>query len=521
MRASNRAGPWTVSLILLLAWEGAGRMGWIAHGAMPAPSAILHQLWRDRADYPPHLLGTLRTAFAGFLIGNLVAIASGIMFVRFRPIERMMAGVNMMLFAMPPIALTPILIIALSGDAPRVVLAALAVYYPTMAATVLGMTQVDERLCDVVRVYGGGELAISRWVRLRSGLPAILAGLRVAAPNAVLGSLLAEFGGGGNAGLGTYLIGSLGRGDPARLWGIGLLATAISAAGYLLFSRAARIFASDTLSATLNVGVTARGPGRFHLADGLIGVTAVCLPVLLWWLCIVVLRGLDVSPIVLRTPLELVTGLTGGDGAADARDALWQALGQTLPYCLAGMAAGLAFALLLAVLGSLQPALDAALLPVSLISQSMPLVALTPLIVLVFGRGAAAILAITVSVTFFPAYVTISQGLSLVPSTAIDLVRTYGGDRWRRMRLVILPWSLPYLCTAARLCAPRAFLGVMIAEWLATGTGIGNLLNEARGTLDYGMVWNVAITAVVIALGIYLAVRLVERRVLRRFAVPQ
>ena len=64
-----------------------------------------------------------------------------------------------------------------------------------------------------------------RWVRLRSSLPALLGGLRVAAPNAVLGAILAEFGSGARWGLGTYLLGSLGRADPARLWGIGLVAT--------------------------------------------------------------------------------------------------------------------------------------------------------------------------------------------------------------------------------------------------------------------------------------------------------
>ena len=71
-----------------------------------------------------------------------------------------------------------------------------------------------------------------RWVRLRSSLPALLGGLRVAAPNAVLGAILAEFGSGARWGLGTYLLGSLGRADPARLWGIGLVATAIAGIAY-------------------------------------------------------------------------------------------------------------------------------------------------------------------------------------------------------------------------------------------------------------------------------------------------
>lgn len=68
-------------------------------------------------------------------------------------------GRDVAVFAMP--AIVPVLVIALEGDTPRVALAALSVYYPTMIALVLGLTQVDPRLCDLVRVYGGGEPAIS------------------------------------------------------------------------------------------------------------------------------------------------------------------------------------------------------------------------------------------------------------------------------------------------------------------------------------------------------------------------
>ena len=185
--SAERRGAWPGLLGLLLLWELAGQLRWVGDGALPAPTQVLAQFWLDRADYPAHLWGTVRTAFAGFVLGNLAALALGLLFVWWRPAQRLMAGVNVTLFAMPAIALVPILVIALEGDTPRVVLAALSVYYPTMVATVLGLTQVDERLCDLVRVYGGSRWTTLVRVRLRSGLPTLLAGLRVAAPAAVLG----------------------------------------------------------------------------------------------------------------------------------------------------------------------------------------------------------------------------------------------------------------------------------------------------------------------------------------------
>ena len=365
----------------LLLWELAGQLKWVGQGALPAPSQVLQQAWIDRADYPPHLWGTVRTASIGLVIGNAVAVALGLLFVAWRPAGRLMAGVNITLFAMPAIALVPILVIALDGDTPRVVLAALSVNYPTMVATVLGLSQVDSRLSDLVRVYGGGPWTLLWRVRLRSGLPTLLAGLRVAAPAAVLGSLRAEFGSGGNAGLGTYLIGSLDRADPERVWGIGLAATAsISALAYFGVDALARHFAGHTVGSSTALGQATPPPAESTVQRLAIGFGALVLPFVFWWACVEWLLALGVSEVVLRGPLGVFEHLALADNAADNLARLGQALAQTLPYTVLGRAAGLVVAAVLAVAGTVWPTLGRSLLPLSLVSQSMPLVALTPLV---------------------------------------------------------------------------------------------------------------------------------------------
>jgi ABC-type nitrate/sulfonate/bicarbonate transport system permease component len=281
----------------------------------------------------------------------------------------------------------------------------------------------------------------------------------------------------------------------------------------------AQRFAGNTVSASTPVGGRRSAPDESRARWLLLATGSALMPLLLWWCCILLFQALGVSDIVLRSPLGVLEHLLLSEQAADNLQRLGEALAQTLPYALLGMLAGLAVAFILAVAGTLWPWLGQTLLPVSLVTQSMPLVALTPLVVLVFGRGSASMLVVTVSVTFFPAFVTMAQGLALVPPTVLDLVRAYGGGKLRRLQLIALPWSLPYLCAAARLAAPRAFLGVMIAEWLATGTGVGNLLNESRGMLDFGMIWSVAVAAIVIAVGLTAAVAAVERVVLRRYAM--
>jgi sulfonate transport system permease protein len=330
---------------------------------------------------------------------------------------------------------------------------------------------------------------------------------KVSAPAALLGTLLVEFGGGSRWGLGTYLLGSLGQANPARLWGIGLAATFVAAAAYALFAivagRLTRTALSSTVETTLTTAESSSWIRRIilGLASGLV--------VLAVWA--IVLQILGMSPIVAKTPLAVVRYLTTDPRATVSRERLFDAYAETLPLALIGLICGLAAALLLAVLLNLRPGVGRTVLPFALISQTMPLPALTPLIVLVFGRDVLATVIVCVSVTFFPSFVTISQALSSVSPAAVDVVSVSGGGRVKSLRYVGLPGSVPALVTAARLAAPRALLGVMIAEYLATGNGLGNLLNESRGRLDYGMIWTVATTSVVVAVLITQLIGVVER----------
>lgn len=505
-------------LLVVALWEVVGRLDLIAGGALPGLSEILIRLWIDRGDYPGHIWATVYSSALGFLIGNVLAIGAGILFVLFPTLQRLTRGFNIAVFALPPIAIAPILVLTLSGMAPRVTLAALGVYFVTMSATVVGLSQYDTRSADVIRAYGGKDWLVMKLVRLRGAVPDILSGLRIAAPNAVLGAILAEFGGGGRWGLGTYLLGSLGRGDPARLWGIGLFATLIAGLSYLIFAVISSRALGSTRSVTLNTAIPkASGdeekslPMRVALMAG-----TFLLPFAIWWAFI---KVTGVPDLIAKTPFGVIDYLFLSDTSHVARGKLGAALAETLPITAIGMLAGLGFAFLLAISARMFPSFIRAFMPVALVTQTMPLVALTPLLVLILGRGYSVTLWITISVTFFPAFVLLVQGIQRVPQSVLDLPRAYGASPWKELRMVSIPASLPYLFAATRLTVPRALLGVMIAEWLATGTGLGNLLNQSRGYLDYGMIWTVAAVSVCISVGFYYAVLLVERRMLNRLGM--
>ena len=507
---------WFRIIIILLAffglWEALAHIAIVAGHGLPPPSGILLDWWTQRDIYALHIAATAQAAALGFVIGNTVAILCAIVFILSPLLERLTRGVTITLFAVPAITIGQVLVVAYDGIVPQVALSAICVYFPTMVATLIGLREIDPRAIDVVHVYGGNSLAVLRFVRLRAALPGLLAGLKVAAPAALLGAILAEFGSGSRWGLGTFLLGSLGQANPSRLWGIGLAATAVAASGFAIFSLAARAVLGATIPVTVAANSAPDCLGSYRAARSgqrtLIVISALALPFIVWWTAPRIL-GLD--PIIARDPIDTFRYLFLEDGAPSARAALLSALCSTLPAAGLGLLLGLGAAFLMASLSVLRPGLARVLLPPALILQTMPLVALTPMIVLIFGRDLAAMLAVTVAVVFFPAFVTLAQGFALTPPAALDVVRSYGERPVKALLLVSAPFALPHLFAAARLVAPRALLGAMIAEFLATGTGLGQLLNASRGKLDYGMIWATAFVSVLVAILSYQAVGLVER----------
>src|SRR5262245_60425322 len=83
-----RLGPFVTIALVVLAWEIAGRTEVFGPQSLPAPTAILRQLWNDRSIYPGNIRTTLREAWPGYLWGNLAAIALGIVFVHIPLFER-------------------------------------------------------------------------------------------------------------------------------------------------------------------------------------------------------------------------------------------------------------------------------------------------------------------------------------------------------------------------------------------------------------------------------------------------
>ncbi|MFI7586838.1 ABC transporter permease [Spongisporangium articulatum] len=507
------------ALVVLGVWEVVGRLALIGDGALPAPTAIVAAFWRSRSDYPQHVLATVEAAGAGFVLGNLVAVALAVLYVLVPGVERAGRSLMVALFCLPVVVVAPILAIALPGDWPKITLAALSVFFPTLVSTVQGLRHAPGDALGVVTSAGGGFLRQLWLVRVRAAVPDLLSGLQVAAPAAMLGALLGEFMG-SNAGLGVYLLGSLGRADPPTLWAIGLVATAISATAYGLFgllrralstgqAEALQVFATEVRARPQNAGQAALSGLR------VLAWTAVSLAVVVgaWYAFI---RATGLPSMLMNSPADVWRSLVTGPHAADVRADLLPTLRASLLDAALGSLAGIGTAFVLAVGLSLLPAAGRAVMPFAFLSQTMPIVALTPLIALVFGRGTLTITVVTVSVTFFPALVTVLGGLERAPTGPLAVLDSVAAGPFTTLRLVTVPNALPHLLTAVRLAAPRALTGVLLAEQFVTGTGLGGLLGHARGFLDYRMMWVIAATVALVSVVVYMLAEALEWQVLRR-----
>jgi ABC-type nitrate/sulfonate/bicarbonate transport system permease component len=274
-----------------------------------------------------------------------------------------------------------------------------------------------------------------------------------------------------------------------------------------------------TLSAPLGEALTGRGSqfkgmcvrGLRAVASGLIAVVVV---ILLW---IAFLHIFKIDPLVAKSPSDVWHYLITGGPSDEPASEVWHGLGRTLTDSAVGFAAGLIAAATTAVVFVLVKPVEQALMPMAIVLRSVPLVTMTPLLTLIFGRELLATTVITGIVVFFPALVTIGFGLRSTSRQAADLVRAYGGGGLAVTRKVMLPSALPAIFASARVSVPGALVGATLAEYLATGKGLGYLMLLDVQQFNYAQLWSAVVVLTAITVLIYYAVGTLETFVLARF----
>ncbi|GIM94668.1 ABC transporter permease [Paractinoplanes toevensis] len=231
-------------------------------------------------------------------------------------------------------------------------------------------------------------------------------------------------------------------------------------------------------------------------------------------------KGFDLDPFLTRGPLDVWRYLTDPTHGPE-RTLLWEASKVTALDAAIGMLGGTVAALVTALAFALWRPVEQTLLPIAMALRAVPLVAMTPLIALIFGRGLMAVTVIAGIVTFFPVLVNVSLALRAVPGSSMDLMRAYGASPYATLLRVQLPGALPALFAAMRVAAPLALVGALLAEWLATGKGLGYLMLASVTTFELDRMWTGVTIVTVASILLYTLISVIEQLTLARYAPEQ
>lgn len=244
-RIRRRVPPWLGGLLgvvgVLIVWQIAGLTVFHSSGTVPPPTRIISQMRADGwSFYWSNASVTMHEALLGWLWGNGLAFVLALSFLVLPIVERPLMRLGIASYCLPVIAIGPVLQIIFNGQNPKIILAALSVFFTTLVGTLVGLRSADAIALDVVHAYGGGSFQKLLKVRMRAALPSVFVALRIAAPAAVLGAIIGEYVG-GESGLGIAMIASQSGLRVATTWGIALAATFIASAAYGLTALVGRL----------------------------------------------------------------------------------------------------------------------------------------------------------------------------------------------------------------------------------------------------------------------------------------
>jgi NitT/TauT family transport system permease protein len=163
--------------------------------------------------------------------------------------------------------------------------------------------------------------------------------------------------------------------------------------------------------------------------------------------------------------------------------------------------------------------LERAFVPYVVASQTVPIVALAPLIVTGFGRGLTAVVIIATYLTFFPVTIAVMRGLRSPDPRSVELMRSYAASRWDVYRKVRLPASLPYLFTALKIAAAASVVGTIIGEGpggVPQGLGRAILTFNQQYITGPEKLWAAIFVSAMLGIVFFALVRVAEVLVLRR-----
>jgi NitT/TauT family transport system permease protein len=237
-----------------------------------------------------------------------------------------------------------------------------------------------------------------------------------------------------------------------------------------------------------------------------IGRALVLIVFIAGWQAIV--DGFSVPAFVVPAPSLLATRAY----AVLAQGILWPHLLTTLGEILLGLLLGVAAGFLLGVLVALVPLVEDLIYPYLVAIQTLPKVAIAPLLVIWFGYGMTSKVVTTAMVAFFPMLVNVMTGFHTADRDQVDMMKAFGANRWQTFLHLRFPNALPMIFAGLEIAAVFAVIGAVVGEFVGAQSGLGYLITVWNFQLDVAGVFTILIVLSVIGLVLHGLVTVVARR---------
>ncbi|HEY4067519.1 MAG TPA: ABC transporter permease [Burkholderiaceae bacterium] len=219
---------------LLVLWWAVVKFFGVKPFIAPSPGLVLETMWAKREVLLANLLPTAMEAAGGFLLGNLAAIGVATVFVHNKTLQDIFFPVVLMFNAIPVVAKAPILVLIMgNGMEPKITIAALVCFFPTLVNTVRGLESVNPQAMELMRVLSASKTEIFFRLRLFNALPYLFSALRIAASMCVIGAVVGEWVG-ANVGVGAMIIQATFNFDSALLYSAIVMSATLSGSFFLV-----------------------------------------------------------------------------------------------------------------------------------------------------------------------------------------------------------------------------------------------------------------------------------------------
>lgn len=216
-----------------------------------------------------------------------------------------------------------------------------------------------------------------------------------------------------------------------------------------------------------------------------------------------------ISPLLFPPPSAVWRALVGGFGSGLYVENILSTLAATGMGFLAAAVIAVTFAGLLASI----PLLERLLVPFIVAFQSMPKIAIAPLVVLWFGFGLFGKVAIVTMAAFFPIMVNSLTGLKIRSRDHLELMRSLSATKWQMLRYLRIQSALPYIFAGLHVGAIFALIGSVVAEFVGSDAGLGYLMLQAKAQFDVPSVFACLVLLMLIGIGLHAIMGAIENRV--------